>query len=136
MLGTKGESYGIANAEALPPSEAYCQFKRLEMGYNLFTQILILPTPRGFYVVSFIVYLFLPTASYHPKAWLNHLPIITCLHAKQSKEVPFIPGTFNVMSSEITSRADISSFLLFVVLLFLQWLCFCTIVYTAQVLSI
>lgn len=85
MLSTKGESYGIANGEALPPSEVLYQFQRLEMRYNLFSQILILP-PQGFLAVLFIVDLFPPTASSLPESWLNHLAISTRLHTKPRGE--------------------------------------------------
>lgn len=39
------------------PHQTHSQFKRLEMGYNLFTQILTLPVPQGsFYYISLSSY--------------------------------------------------------------------------------
>lgn len=87
------------------------------MGYNLFTQILILPAPQGsFYYISLSSY------SKLSKSLAQLFADKHMFTYKTDIEVLFLQGMFNVMSSEITFRAVISSFLHFSVLLLFHWL--------------
>lgn len=109
-FATEGEIYDASSGEVLPPSEAPCQLKTLEMGYDLSTQMLILPTPQGFLAVYFLShssYSSLPSRRLAQPLANKH----TFTYKTERREALFI-CVFNVLSSEITS-----SFLSFVVLL-------------------